>query len=715
LRAFERERDAQAMAATILAPLPEARSRSAYGVIRRPRLVSPLCDPAAAPLTVVVAPAGYGKTTLLREWAERDPRPFAWLTLDARDSDAGRLLASVTRAIDALEGSDAYVLVLDDVHTVDGAPARRVLASMADELPPGASIAFAARRDPPIGVARLRAQRMIAEIGPRELALTRSEATALTRTLGLELDRDALDLLLRRTEGWPAGISLAGLCLRDRPTLASVERFDGRDRIVADYVRDEVLAELSPQQLRFLRRTSILDTLTGPLCDAVLEQSRSAAALAELADGGALLVPLDRSGDHYRHHRLLAETLHAELRRAEPELERELHRRACAWQRRNGDVDRALHHALAAGDARVAGELVSGSAWDCFTHGRTAVLRHRLDRFSAEQVAHDAGLCLAAAGCHLVRGEGHLAEHWATRAAVAPERDGATAGALAALRAAQAPDGMARMRDDAASAAALLPDAGPWQAVCALLAGVAHQLSGDRDAALARLEEGAHRAAVTAPNVHALCLTQLAVLALDADDWEVAAELSTRARAQVDRHGLSDDATMAIVFAVSAVVRGHRGRIDDARNDTAHALRLQSLLTDFAVWYEIELHVLLARSALRLSDVGRARELLDHAARLERRVAGAPVLEAWLREAWAQLDAFAAGGAEAGPAPCLTAAELRILHYLPTHLSFREVAERTFVSANTVKTQANAVYRKLDVSCRSEAVARATELGLLDA
>jgi LuxR family transcriptional regulator, maltose regulon positive regulatory protein len=690
------------MAAITLNP-PPARG----ALVRRPRLVGPLCELDAPPLTMIVAPAGYGKTTVLREWAKRDARPFAWLVLDERDNDPGRLLGAITSAVDAVSpaGSETpFVLVLDDAHVLGSAAVGHVLAGLASDLPAGSAVAFAARREPPLPVARLRAQRAIAELGPRELALTRPEAMALFRLSGLDVDTTCADVLLRRTEGWPVGLSLAALCLGDCPSAAAVARFGGHDRVVADYIRDEVLAGLPDAHVRFLRRTSILDTLHGPQCDAVLERTRSAAMLADLATGGALLVPLDRSGERYRHHRLLADALYAELRRTEPEREGDLHRRAAAWHREAGDLDRALRHTLSAGDLEAAAALVTGQAGHCIANGREDVLERRLQSFSESQLTADPGLCLAAAGHHLTRGEGHLVEHWAALAG-----DGVPEGVTLVLRAALGRDGIARMADDAATASAQLDDRSPWRAVCALLSGVAAQLGGARELAVPELEDGARRAAVRAPNVHALCLTQLAVLALERGDWEEAAELSTRARAQVDRHGLADDATMAIVFAVSAVVRGHRWRIDDARADAAQAARLRAQLTDFAPWFELELDVMLARSALRLSDVNAARDALAHAARLLRHVTGAPIAEQWVRDAEAQLE-VAAGG---GEAPQLTPAELRILRFLPTHLSFREIAEQTFVSANTVKTQAGTAYRKLDVSSRSEAVARATALGLL--
>jgi LuxR family maltose regulon positive regulatory protein len=195
------------------------------------------------------------------------------------------------------------------------------------------------------------------------------------------------------------------------------------------------------------------------------------------------------------------------------------------------------------------------------------------------------------------------------------------------------------------------------------------------------------------------------------DEWEEAAGLIARARSQVDRHGLAGSATVAIVFAASALVRGHRGRVEDAQSDLEAALRLEATMTDFPAWHDVELRILIARAAVRLSDAAGARTTLAAASRRLRLVPEAVALEAWLQDAWARLDAFT--GPAGAPSPVLTPAELRILQFLPTHFSFREIAERAFVSANTVKSHANAVYRKLDVSCRSEAVGRARDLGLL--
>ena len=689
-------------------PMPHER-------VRRPRLVRALQVP-RAPLIAVVAPAGYGKTALLCEWAERDRRPFAWVTADEGDNDQGRLGAKLARAVVAVqpERENGRVLVVDDVHLLHERAALDALDAVVRDAGPELTVALASRSRIALPIARLREQRLVTEIGPRELAMSRGEAATLLRLCGLELDRDGVETLLSRTEGWPAGLSLAALALEDRAgDPEGPNRFGGQDQLVADYLRDEVLGGLSPAQLEFLLATSVLDTLTGPACDAVLQRTGSAGMLSELARSSVLLVSLDRTDQRYRYHRLLAEMLRAELRRHEPEFEPELHRRASAFHRDAGDQDQAVHHAICAGDVEQAGQLVWGSVVAALGHGRRATIDSWLGRFRDVDITAHPVLALAAANSQLARGRGDLAAHWTSAAAATAGRPDAVEAGIAVMRAALARDGLARMQHDAAAAYSLEPEDSPWRSLCCLLAGTAHQLRGCPDAAVRELEEGARRAAVVAPDVHALCLTQLAVLALTQEDWEGAAALITRARAQVDRHRLATSATVALVFAASAVVRAHRGRVDEAQGDLQAALRLQATLIDFAPWYDVELRILIARAAVRLSDVNGARTALVGASRLVRLVPDAVVLQAWLQDAWARHDAFV--GPASAHSAVLTTAELRILRYLPTHLSFREIAERAYVSANTVKSQANAVYRKLNVSCRSEAVSRAREIGLLDA
>ena len=371
-----------------------------------------------------------------------------------------------------------------------------------------------------------------------------------------------------------------------------------------------------------------------------------------------------------------------------------------------------MRHAIGAGDLAAAGELVWRGTLPAVSRGDKQTAEAWLGLFTDAERLATPTLALASAATQLASGQGHLAEHWtqAALAAPAPSRHWRPTRTSCTRRSrARAWLGMG---DEAVSAYALMPDGSPQRALCCLLTGTAGQLAGDDALGTAALEEGAHRAAVTAPDVHALCLTQLALPALAREDWEEAGALVARARAQVERYRLDAYPTAALVLAASALVRAHRGRVEEAQRDFRVACELRTQLVDFADWYDIELAVVLARAAIRLSDLGGARDLLTDAGRAIRRLRGRGAAGGVARGSWAILDAVL-GPASVAPA-ALTTAELRILRFLPTHLSFREIGERVHVTANTVKTQANAVYRKLDVSCRSDAVTRARQLGMLD-
>ncbi|HEX5898129.1 MAG TPA: LuxR C-terminal-related transcriptional regulator [Solirubrobacteraceae bacterium] len=702
-----------------IAVLPASR-RHAEGLVVRARLVRRLTEVHDVGLALLMAPAGYGKTTTLLEWAQHDERPFAWVALHRSDDDAEHLRASVARATDPLTGCGRdFVLVLDDVQVLRSRGAIDVLTALVEDPPAGAQLVLASRCEPPLPLGRLRAHREVLELTPRDFVMTRGEAAALLELAGAELTAADVDTLVRRTEGWPAGLYLAAVALRDQPdTAAAIARFGGDDRVVSDYVADSLLCDLTAEEVAFLQRTSVLDRLSGPLCDAVLRQSGSAESLRDLARANALVVPLDRTDEWYRYHGLLAQMLRAQLRRREPELEPELHRRASQWHADHGDVDAAIRHAAAAGDVRLAGDLLWANAFRYIPQGHNATVRRWLGHFTDEQVAGHAPLALVAANSHLADGDRDHAEHWTAAAARALDgvparrRPPAVEAGIAAMRAAIARDGVQRMRDDAARAYALDADASPTRSMDRLLEGTACHLLGERERAYALLEEGSRRGVVGAPSVNALCLAQLALLALDGDDWALATELAARARSQIERFRLAAYPTMSLVLAVAALTQAQRGRVQPATDDGAEATRLLDAMDDFVPWYVAEVRIVLARVALRLSDVVGARALIERAALAVQATPDAPVLGAWLEDATAQVDEYATSAIVA-PAT-LTTAELRILALLPTHLSFREIGSRLYVSPNTVKTQAQAVYRKLDASSRSEAVARANALGLLD-
>jgi LuxR family maltose regulon positive regulatory protein len=284
--------------------------------------------------------------------------------------------------------------------------------------------------------------------------------------------------------------------------------------------------------------------------------------------------------------------------------------------------------------------------------------------------------------------------------------------AVALMRAAVAPGQAATLRDRATDALALAPDGSPWGAVCSLLRGVSHGLIGDLDAARRDLEDGIRRGAVVVPAIEALCLAQLALHELLEGDADEGAVLAERARTRVDARGLDEPTTRGLVCAVSAFARAYRGRVQHARADLAEARRILGSLDTLAPWYDAQARVALARAELRLSDVAAARALTAEAAGFAARIPDAVRLRAWIDDAWGRADTFSVEALVS--LGSLTTAELRVLRFLPSHLSFREIADRLHVSPNTVKTQAHTLYRKLDASSRSTAVTRARAIDLLD-
>ncbi len=719
------------------------------GVVPRARLTRRLVGSSEVPLALLVAPAGYGKTTLLSQWDEQDKRPFAWVTLDRADNDPLELLASIASVLASIEPVDrdllgalaaprpsctevrahllryletrrrSFVLVLDDVHVLHAPSSVELLNAIVDHLPWGSQLAVASRHEPAMRVGRLRANRNVIELRFGDLAMTQLEGAGLLRLAGVELGADEVGKIVRQTEGWPAGLYMAALSLRDSDDLAaSVPSFGGDDRLVADYLREEVLSELAADRLTFLARIAVLDRLTGELCDVVLERTGSGLMLAEIEQANLLLFASESAGC-YRFHRLLAEMLRTELRRSEPELERELHRRASAWHAHGGDVDRAVHHAVMAHDAGLAGDLLWAHLPRFVNYGHNVRVQQWLDHFTDTEIAAQPELALAAAGSRLMGGDRDLVEHWVSAAErrlsgidARPGRATWLDAGVAILRASIGGEGPARMVADAARAYELFSDDSPWRTVCCLLIGVGRHLEGDRDAACLWLEEGVRRGGVGAPSIQALCLAQLALLAMQDEDWQCATAHATRAHAQVERFGLSDYPTAGLVFAVSAAVDAQNGRVDAAKIAARRAANLIGRLTDFAAWYEIEARIALARATSRLSDLEQARGHMAVATRLLRRSPDAMVLAHWVQQSYNRLHTPPARAQDGRWS--LTTAELRVLQFLPTHLSFPEIAERLNVSANTVKTHSRAVYRKLDARSRGQAVAQARAAGLID-
>ena len=407
--------------------------RGRPGFVPRPRLVGRLEEGLARGLILVCAPAGSGKTVLLADWARHGGRPVAWLSLDVGDNDPARFWRHVVAAlgqarpgIGELAGpvlgppeasspdglvmalinelaagprEDEVLLVLDDYHLIDSQPVHGSLLFLLEHLPPGLRMVLASRSDPPLPLARLRAGGQLAELRAAELRFTADEAAALLReAIGADLPGTAVAALTARTEGWAAGLQLAGLSLRGQADTAGfVAAFSGSHRYVLDYLTGEVLERQNPQVREFLLETSVLERLTGELCDAVTGRAGSQAMLADIERAGLFLVPLDEVRGWWRYHHLFADLLRARLQAEQPGRVQALHRAAAAWCEEHDLADDAVRHALAAGEAAWAARLVERHVEELLGRSEGVTLRRWLSALPAESVRARPRLCLAQA------------------------------------------------------------------------------------------------------------------------------------------------------------------------------------------------------------------------------------------------------------------------------------------------------------------------------
>jgi LuxR family maltose regulon positive regulatory protein len=682
------------------------------GSIERTALLSRLAAAPDGAVVTLMAPAGYGKTTLLAQWVARERRPCAWLTLDADDDDARVLRASLESALGGRRGSKRArkpaLLVLDDAHVLRSRGALDTVNALIGSLPAGSTIALASRREPAVRLARLRSDGRLLELGADELAFTRREANAALRGAGLAVPEARIAELERQTEGWPAGLYLAALSLG---VGTDPDEFGGDDRFVSDFLQAEHLSGLAPGELRFLLRTSVLERMNAELCDAVLERTDSGRRLGALERAGLFLVPLDRHRAWYRYRRLFRECLQAELMRREPDLVPELNRRAADWCDAHGLPEAAVDYAAAAGDADRVAALVARLALPAYHAGRIAPIERALRLLDEDpSLERHPDACVVGSWIHAVRGRALDAQRWAdaAEAAAAP-----TEPQLALLRAIRCREGAERMLADATTAVRGLVNGSLWRPVALFVLGAAHLLAGDPDRADTTFADAVEAAeAARAPGLQAVALSERSLLA-GARGAHVDAEAHTlQARAAAGGRQLGPSVTSAIELAAAARVALRSGDREACRADLARADRLRPLLTHAIPWLSVQTRLELARAQLVLAETGSARSLLVEVDEILRRRPGLGVLVEEAAELRRQVHAL---DEPAGRwASSLTAAELRLLPLLATHLSFQEIGEQLFVSRNTVKTQAISVYRKFGVSNRSGAIERAVALGLVE-
>jgi LuxR family transcriptional regulator, maltose regulon positive regulatory protein len=712
--------------------------------------VGAITSAAGTKLVLVLAPAGWGKTTLLSEWRSSpdETRSFAWLALDATDNDPVKLFEGIVAALRTVEpeiGSEALaalvgpaplaevvlpsllnelgalrrplVLVLDDLHVLQNARIYEALSFMLERLPANIQVALASRSEPPLPLARLRVAGEILEITAGDLRFTDEEAGALLREgLGHPLEPEDVARLQERTEGWAAGLHLAALSLSAQPdTGAFISSFAGDDRPLVDYLGFEVLDRQPDDVRRFLLYTSVLRRLTGPLCDAVMASTGSAVRLDLLERQGLFLLPLDTKREWYRCHVLFGELLRHELARTEPQLVAELHARACEWHREHGAVDEAIHHATAGGAVATASALITEHWYEFLQRGRIETVAAWLDALGDAAVSRDAALCLTKAWIGV--NTGHLDEvaRWieAAERARRGTGDGAVEAGIASLR-----EIFRYMSGDVGAAVeagrrSVARGGSPWRPVGCPVLGIALFWSGQPDDA-ARELDGSVRAGRAAGNHLAVIHASggLAVIRAEGGDLDQADRLATEALGLAEGSSLTGHWATTMAHVVRGRALEQLGRLAEAGAELERAAE-RSRSGVAAV--EIAFALLAQADALRLE--GRLQAAAAHASEARRAVERCPdpgILLEMLARTERRLHLSSRVRTDADPrAQELTERELQILALMPTQLSQREMGSELYLSLNTIKTHVRGIYRKLNVDGRDEAVERARSLELI--
>jgi LuxR family maltose regulon positive regulatory protein len=708
-------------------------------------------------VSVVSAPTGYGKTTLLSHWrqVEEPEVRFAWVSLDEQDNDPIRLWRHIVEALrqvmpeevgfgaDVLVGMSAMgqgfietilptlinelaelshpvVLVLDDYQFVTGEDSHKSVGFFVEHLPENVHLVISSRSDPPLPLGRLRARGEMNEIRTEQLAFTEEEvACLLNEKMGLDLGPDDLCVLLDRTEGWPAGIYLASLSLQNKEDKhAFVESFGGSNRYIVGLLGEEVLAGLTEEVREFLLETSVLRSMTGPLCDAVTGREDSAKLLQDLVSSNLFVVSLDEQGEWYRYHHLFSELLLYELKSSPPDLESTLRKRAGVWLEGAGFFEAAIRQAIVATDYERVGLLIARHWHGYVFAGQTATVQRWLQSLPEEMIAHDAPLALVEAWiCALGGRREESARFVALSESIPyegplPDGTASVESGVTILRATFGYGGVQSMAELALRAAELEPgESSPWAAMVRFALGTGLYLSREISRARKPLEEALVLTEDGQRVVRVATLSILSLVATDEGHLEEAESLALAAYALVERlrpYGIPQTSLAPIALGRALA---ERGKLEAAQKELESGLSARRRLPGLSPWPTLIGLLALAqvRAALRdraggraalaearaileaFPDAGNFPELLE---RQERRLRARKPREGQLEEE-------------------LTERELDVLRLLVSDLSARQMAQNLYVAPSTVRTQVKSIYRKLGVSSRGAAVEKAHAKGLL--
>ena len=590
-------------------------------LIIRKRLLDALDVGAQGPVVLVSAPAGAGKTILVASWIQTRalPGPVCWLSLDGDDNDASRLAADLLSALrgagvvkrggalDRLRApvgartdgflaslvnglsrlSSPFVLVLDDVHELTSPQAIAMIDFLVRHAPEQCRLVLVGRSDPAVPIERFRVSGALTELRVADLAFDREETGALYRQLDLGLSEAEIDLFWHRTEGWPAALRLAGLSLQSHPEPRRfVAEFAGTDRAVADYLVAEILAHVSADRREFMLRTSLVDTLTPELADALTGLEGGALTLTALEHSGAPVQKTHARGSWYRYHPLFRELLRAHLHHSHKEELALLHRRAARWHAEQGQVKLAIRHALAGEDWEHAGRLIEDNWLDLYLRGASGAVRDPMAKLPADVIAEHPRLAVALAGSRLEDGDWEGAEHYLSLAMVrrqesqprAREELGIATAAVQLLRARMLVDG-----GEAERCSGELADLARTRAYhrwtrlrSFALSNLGATLlwAGDPSGAVAHLQEGLALAREDpCEHLEFDCLAQLAITELLSGELKRAGESAASAVEMAERHGWEDGPAPACAYLAGAQAAYWHGEFERAEGLVERAAR----------------------------------------------------------------------------------------------------------------------------------------------
>lgn len=682
-------------------------------------------------LVLVSAPAGAGKSTLVSGWLAERPGEVAWVQIDEADADPARfwtyvasslapsvpamtdvvrdaigtgydnVVTAVVNALDAFDGE--VMLVLDDYHLIDSPAVHRSVEQFIAFRPPNVVVVLSTRIDPPFRLGRLRVRNQLAEVRSADLRFDITEASWLLDADQVGLGSEAVGRLCDRTEGWAAGLVLAGLSLRaEQDVDAFVASFHGDDQLIADYLGEELLDSLDEDDRRRLLDASVLERMSGPLLDAVCETTDGTEWLRSTAATNQLMIALDRTGTWFRFHHLLRDLLRLELERRSPERRDALHATAGAWHREAGNLDEAIEHLLD-GDCLIeAADLVADNATLLLNQGRSYTVRRYIDRLG-DVVDRHAGLAIVNGWVSFVTGQFSEAAR-SLELADQLDADGTDAGLICALSA------MIRLsQGDAASALSIILASPPaTEPTHAMVLGGVRVMAGRFDDARPFLASATEMAA-RRPDHFTAAVTPVfeAIADLETGRTDAARALAETAVATAEQHRIAEAPQLALAHSVlartapsddDALTAARRG-VELARRSPEAVMLTYALASAADVGFE--------------QDAADAPELLSEARAIVDRCPDPGIAGRYLARVESR------HGKAQRPVPVtelveeLTDRELSVLRYLPSRLSQREIAGELYVSLNTVKTHCRAIYRKLAVDGRKPAVQAARDLDLL--